>query len=49
MKAYPNGNFPVFEENRHMQYQIRSPQGFAEMLRTIMEKSSLPELPNLKP
>ena len=43
MKAYPSGNFPVFEGDNHMQYQIQNPQGFADMLRSIMEKNALPE------
>ena len=43
MKAYPHGNFPVFEGDDHMQYQIQNPQGFADMLRSIMEKNALPE------
>ena len=45
MKAYPHGQFPVFEGYDHMQYQIRDPQGFARMLVSIMETGSLPELP----
>ena len=48
MKAYPNGNYPVFEGCNHMQYQIQDPKGFGEMLRSIMEKNVLPELPVLK-
>ena len=48
MKAYPYGNYPIFEGYNHMQYQIRDPQGFAEMLRSIMEKNALPPLPFLK-
>ena len=48
-RAYPKGHFPVFEGYRHMQYQIRDPQGFALMLRSIMEKDTLPELPALNP
>ena len=32
MNAYPCGNYPVFEGYDHMQYQIRDPKGFAEML-----------------
>lgn len=43
MKAYPNGNYPVFNGCNHMQYQIRDPQGFAEMLRSVMENGTLPE------
>ena len=43
MKAYPYGNYPVFEGDNHMQYQIQNPQGFADMLRSIMEKNALPE------
>ena len=41
IKAYPKGNFPVFENCNHMQYQIQNPQGFAEMLRSIMEEDKL--------
>lgn len=48
-RAYPKGHFPVFEGYRHMQYQIRDPQGFVLMLRSIMEKDTLPELPALNP
>lgn len=36
MQAYPNGNFPVFDECDHMQYQIRNPKGFAEMLERLI-------------
>ena len=32
MEAYPRGHYPVFEGYDHMQYQIRDPKGFAEML-----------------
>ena len=48
MQAYPQGNFPVFAGYDHMQYQIRNPQGFAKLLRSIVEQGTLPELPNLK-
>lgn len=48
MKAYPKGRFPVFENFNHMQYQIRDPQGFAGLLRSVMENGQLPEIPNLK-
>ena len=37
MKAYPKADFPVFENCNHMQYQIRDPQGFAKILRSITE------------
>ena len=47
MKAYPMGNYPIFENSNHMQYQIRDPRGFAEMLRMLMTKNRLPELPFL--
>lgn len=47
-KSYPYGHFPVFEGYDHMQYQIRSPQGFAAMLRQVMDRDTLPELPFLK-
>lgn len=37
MRAYPHAQFPVFEGYDHMQYQIRDPKGFAEMLREIVK------------
>ena len=43
--AYPCGQFPVFKECNHMEFQIRDPEGFAHMLVSIMEKNRLPELP----
>lgn len=49
MKAYPDGNFPVFDGYNHMQYQIRAPRGFAEMLESIIGTNTLPELPFLLP
>ena len=48
MKAYPYGNYPVFEGYNHMQFQIRDPKGFAAMLRLIIEENRLPEPPFLK-
>ncbi len=48
MQAYPQGNYPVFEGYNHMQFQIRDPEGFAAMLRSVMEENRLPELPFLK-
>lgn len=47
-KAYPHGNFPVFEGYDHMQFQIRDPQGFAQMLRCLMEQDRMPELPFIR-
>lgn len=47
MKAYPHGRFPVFQDFNHMQYQIKDPKGFAEMLDMVVEKNTLPELPFL--
>ena len=38
IEAYPCGNYPVFEGYDHMQYQIRDPKGFAEMLAFIAEQ-----------
>ncbi len=43
-KAYPQGNFPVFLGYNHMQFQIRDPKGFAEMLVSEIECNKLPEL-----
>ena len=48
MKAYPYGNYPVFEGYNHMQYQIRDPKGFAAMLLSVMERNCLPELDFLR-
>lgn len=44
MQAYIYGNFPVFEGFNHMQYQIQNPEGFAGMLKKIIETDRLPEL-----
>ncbi len=48
MEAYPRGHYPVFEGYDHMQYQIRDPQGFAQMLSSIIEQGEMPELPFVK-
>ena len=48
MKAYPSANYPVFEGFNHMQYQIRDPKGFAELLRFIVNNGKMPELPFYK-
>ena len=47
-RAYPKGNFPVFEGMNHMQFQIRDPQGFARMLRTVIAEGKLSPLPFLQ-
>lgn len=44
MKTYPYANFPVFKGYNHMQYQIRDPKGFADMLESIMKQNCLPKL-----
>ncbi len=48
MKAYKEGNFPVFEGYNHMQFQIRDPDGFAKMIENLIESGKMPELPFLK-
>lgn len=48
LRAYPHGRYPVFEGYDHMQYQIRDPRGFAQMLRGIIEADRLPALPFLR-
>ena len=48
MKAYPCGHYPVFEGCDHMQYQIRDPKGFAEMLTHIIAHDCMPELPFIR-
>ena len=41
MQAYPAANFPVFADFNHIQYQIRDPKGFADMLISIMDAGKL--------
>ena len=41
MRAYPYGQYPVFDGCNHMQYQIRDPKGFAGMLDSVIEKGKL--------
>ena len=48
IEAYPCGNYPVFEGYDHMQYQIRNPKGFAEMLAFIAEQDGMPKLPFIR-
>ena len=48
MEVYPCGHYPVFEGYEHMQYQIRDPKGFAEMLAHIAERDCMPELPFIR-
>ena len=48
MEAYPYGNYPVFEGYNHMQYQIRDPKGFAEMLTYIAKCDGMPKLPFIR-
>ncbi len=48
MKEYPHANYPVFDGYNHMQFQIRDPKGFADMLDFIIENDKLPDLPFLK-
>ena len=48
MEAYPQGRFPVFEGYNHMQYQIRDPRGFAQMLKAVIAEDRLPPLPFLR-
>ena len=43
-EAYPYGHYPVFEGYNHMQYQIRDPRDFAEMLAYIAEHDGMPKL-----
>ena len=48
MEAYPYGNYPVFEGYNHMQYQIRDPKGFAEMMTYIAKCDGMPKLPFIR-
>ena len=44
MKAYPYANYPAFNGYNHMEYQIKDPAGFANMLRSIIENDRLPDI-----
>lgn len=48
MRSYPKAAFPVFDKYDHMQYQIENPEGFADMLRTIITTGEMPDLPMLQ-
>ena len=48
IEAYPCGHYPVFEGYDHMQYQIRDPKGFAEMLAFIAAQDAMPKLPFIR-
>ena len=48
MEAYPCGHYPVCEGYDHMQYQIRDPKGFAEMLTYIVAHDGMPKLPFIR-
>lgn len=48
IEAYPCGNYPIFEGYDHMQYQIRDPKGFAEMLAFIAAQDGMPKLPFIR-
>lgn len=43
MKAYPQAHYPVFDGYNHMQYQIRDPKGFAEMLDCVVRENKIPQ------
>ena len=47
-KAWPDAFFPVFYDCNHMQFQIRDPKGFAEMLIFILKNGKIPDLPLLR-
>lgn len=43
-KAYPYGNFPVFENCNHMQMQILDPEGFAKMMDQFIRTGGIDNL-----
>ena len=47
-KSYPYAHYPVFEGYNHMQYQIKDPKGFAEMLVSVINKNEIPRFSFLK-
>lgn len=42
MAAYPNSSFPVFTKWKHLEFQAKDPQGFAQLLSSIIQQGSLP-------
>ncbi len=48
MESYQNANFPVFDGYNHAQYQMQDPNGFAEILKTIIETNNMPYLTFMK-
>ncbi len=48
IKAYPYGNYPIFNGYNHMQFQIEDPKGFANMLDLIIKENKMPQLSFLK-
>ena len=47
-ESYPYAHYPVFEGYNHMQYQIKDPKGFAEMLVSVIDKNEIPRFSFLK-
>ena len=45
IQRYKYGNFPVFKNYNHMQFQIRDPEGFAEMLLSVIKNNRLTDQP----
>ncbi len=48
MATYKCANFPIFAGHNHMQYQIKDPKGYGEMLKQIAKDGALPKLSFLK-
>ncbi len=47
-EAYPFAHFPFFKGHNHMQFQIRDPEDFAAMFRSIIENGKMPELTSMR-
>lgn len=41
--AYPHSSFPIFPHKNHMEFQIREPERFSEMLYYIMKHGEMPK------
>ena len=44
MRRYPKASYPVFEDKNHMEFTIRDPQGFAQLMRGLIQTGELPHL-----
>lgn len=42
-ESYPYSKFPIFPHKNHMEFQIREPEKFADMLQSVMKTGDMPK------